>query len=1037
MAPSELRPVRLKSDPGRIGVPTGRVRQRGGRDLIQVLFPDGMQYVPADNLEAFTAAAQDPLQQLREGRLGRAVDLRRALTHVRLTGRLADIIYSMDTTGTDFYAYQFKPVLRLLNSATSGILVADEVGLGKTIEAGLIWTELRIRFDFRRLVVLCPAMLREKWQRELSRRFGVKAEIGGSREVLARLQRSADEGPLDSFAMIGSLQGLRPRRGWEAADEDEQDDSPSSQLARFLERRRYEEPLVDVLVIDEAHYLRNPETMTSKLGGLFRTVAEYVLLLSATPIHLKSRDLFELAQLVDPDTFDHLRTFDQILEANRPLVALRDLVATGRGSREAFLDLVSEARAHPLLSGSRQLEGLARQPPGDEDLAQPRAVSDLCARIDRVNLLGHVVTRTRKRDVTEWRVVRDPIAEEVPLSEPEHQFYETVTQAVREYCERVAAHEGFLLVTPQRQMSSSMPAALRFWQGGAQVADQEIYEDLGIEGSSAEDRPLVRELVSRVHEFADLDTLWQNDSKYQRLVGRLRWFFEQHPREKVVLFSYFRATLAYLEERLEADGFPCVVLRGGMDDKDDVVDSFREMAGPAILLSSEVGSEGIDLQFCWLIINYDLPWNPMRVEQRIGRLDRLGQESPKVAIWNLFYDDTIDSRIYNRLVARLGLFEHALGSLEPILGDRIRTLAIDLLSQRLTPGQEEARIEQTALALENAAQHEEKLESEASQLVAYGDYILNQVRAARELSRRIDGEDLRSYVIDFFTMNYQGCQFLQDPKDDLAFRVSLSNEASHELEQFIRAERLETATRLVVGPSLQVACRFENSAVSASRRRVELISQFHPLVRFVSSRIRELESSPHPAVAVALGTEDCPADLRPGVYVFAIQRWSIGGLQDREKLYITARLLAEPERSLPAELAEQLVVAAAARGKDWLGAPEHVELERAEEIANETCLLEGDRAFDSYVEEIRAENEDRAGIQIRALDKHFTNQMTSLDEIRDRHVGRGRMALAKATEGRMRALEGRVEKRRYELERRRQTTHRKDEISVGLIKVGS
>ena len=98
----------------------------------------------------------------RPDRWGHASDLRRNLTHVRLSGRLANVIYSMDVTGTDFYAYQFKPVLKLLNSATSGILVADEVGLGKTIEAGLIWTELRSRFDFRRLMVLCPAVLREK-----------------------------------------------------------------------------------------------------------------------------------------------------------------------------------------------------------------------------------------------------------------------------------------------------------------------------------------------------------------------------------------------------------------------------------------------------------------------------------------------------------------------------------------------------------------------------------------------------------------------------------------------------------------------------------------------------------------------------------------------------------------------------------------------------------------------------------------------------------------------------------------------------------
>ena len=123
--------------------------------------------------------ATTPVDLLKRGRVGDGADLRRAVTHARLTGRLADVIYSMDTTGTDFYAHQFKPIVKLMNSVSRGILIADEVGLGKTIEAGLLWTELRTRFDFRRLFVLCPAMLRDKWRSELRQRFGVTADVLG------------------------------------------------------------------------------------------------------------------------------------------------------------------------------------------------------------------------------------------------------------------------------------------------------------------------------------------------------------------------------------------------------------------------------------------------------------------------------------------------------------------------------------------------------------------------------------------------------------------------------------------------------------------------------------------------------------------------------------------------------------------------------------------------------------------------------------------------------------------------------------------
>ena len=118
-----------------------------------------------------------------------------------------------------------------------------------------------------------------------------------------------------------------------------------------------------------------------------------------------------------------------------------------------------------------------------------------------------------------------------------------------------------------------------------------------------------------------------------------------------------------------------------------------------MMLSSEVASEGVDLQFSRLLVNYDLPWNPMRVEQRIGRLDRIGQTSSQITIWNIFYEDTIDERIYTRLYERLDIFRRALGDLEAVLGDEIRKLTEAPLFGKLTPEQEEARIVQTEQAL--------------------------------------------------------------------------------------------------------------------------------------------------------------------------------------------------------------------------------------------------------------------------------------------------------------------------------------------------
>src|SRR5574340_1070239 len=152
--------VRLPLNPGRTGTCTGNTRMRGQRRYIQVKFADGTtDFISENELEhASEVNLDDHYALIRQGAYGRAADLRRNLTYVHLAGRLANLVYSMGITNTDFYPHQYKPLLTLLESPANGILIADKVGLGKTIEAGLIWTELRARFDMRRLLVICPAM---------------------------------------------------------------------------------------------------------------------------------------------------------------------------------------------------------------------------------------------------------------------------------------------------------------------------------------------------------------------------------------------------------------------------------------------------------------------------------------------------------------------------------------------------------------------------------------------------------------------------------------------------------------------------------------------------------------------------------------------------------------------------------------------------------------------------------------------------------------------------------------------------------------
>lgn len=538
---------RLKHDPGRIGVLTGRLRSPGAFTKLQIQFPEGALFVPKDQLEA-VPAEEDALDLLERGRLGDELDLRLTLAHARLTGRLADVIYSMDVTGTDFYAHQFKPVVRLLNSVARGILIADEVGLGKTIEAGLVWTELRTRYDFRRLLVLCPAVLREKWQRELKNRFGVEAEILDARGTLNRLRQAAsDETP--GFAIVASLQGLRPRRTWRRTT----DRGAASELARFLEDREQADPLIDMCVVDEAHHLRNRETMTSQFARLARTVSDYIVLLTATPIHLRSNDLHELLRLVDEGMFDRGQSFSELLEANAPLVRAREIVVGGTPSAAASLTEQLElelrnAGRNPLLQDNHQLKRLLHERVWAADFSNPANVARVAERLDRLNLLGHTVTRTRRREVQEHRPFRDVKAAQVVPTPAEMEFYSNVTRLVRDYCMASDVSAAFLEVTPQRQMSSSMPAALRLWQQGGGTGHE------ALDDWTEEEGPLKSELIAQARQLGDLDGLWAKDSKYERLSAILSDWFNNEPDSKVIVFSSYLATLDYLEERLRHIG---------------------------------------------------------------------------------------------------------------------------------------------------------------------------------------------------------------------------------------------------------------------------------------------------------------------------------------------------------------------------------------------------------------------------------------------------------------------------------------------------
>jgi SNF2 family DNA or RNA helicase len=1030
--------IRLINDPGREGVVAGSPRKRAGKNYYRVQFRDGFSTHPEYEIEIVDDFEPDPFTLLERGTFGRGVDLRRQLTHIQLSGRLANLVYSMDTTNVDFYAYQYKPVLSFLESPAKGILIADEVGLGKTIEAGLIWTELRLRYDARRLLVVCPAMLREKWKIELQRRFSVQAEIMDAKQLLDELRINKGEIP-DGKAIVCSMQGLRPPREKRDSDSVAQMRTPRARLAAYLKEEADAEPLVDLLIVDEAHHMRNPESQTAKLGQMLRDVSDHIILLSATPINLHSDDLYYLLNLVDPDTFYYKGLFPQVLGANEPLLKAQNAARNMEATETDIKENLERALHKSLLKGNRQLESMLK-----EDLS-PLLEStsgrvSLANRIEKINLLRHVLTRTRKVDVNEWRVVRRPETIDVEMTEVENDMYQRVTESIRQYAVDECMSDGFLLATPQRQMSSCMYAAVVSWKKRCnypsldQSIEEQIYEDFGLDNENLDNNydvsPLLECIAEDVLPHVDADELREYDSKYHEFSKAIRNYLNENPTEKVVVFSFFRGTLKYLSSRLVEEGVSNEILMGGVKgSKQEIIDNFRDNPDLRVLLASEVACEGVDIQFCRVLINYDLPWNPMKVDQRIGRIDRIGQTAETISILNICYAGTIDQRIHNRLLMRLNIFERALGGMEAILGKKISELTMELFTNRLTPDEEETRIDQTAMALENIKREEEELEGQAANLIAHSGFILEKVHAAHEFNRRINEQDLLVYVRDYLESYWQGFEFKQIKVDELLFEIRLPAELVALFRDFIKTKKLFGQTRLAEGHAAK--CQFVNK-LGLVKKGIEAITQFHPLIRFISNDLNQRAQSYCPLLAMELDHSKFTS-ISPGVYAFGLTRWNFSGLREEETIQSRVVKLGEQDFLEP-DHSWNLISTARTEGKDWLGAANETDKAVVEE-GLDVCAMALQHDFEKTFIEKQNENYDRVSFQLRSAEKHLERQLSIQDQTLRTHEARGNLKMIPLVEARKKKIQERFDAQRAGIEAKKDLKGSPFDICSGVIRI--
>lgn len=594
------------------------------------------------------------------------------MTYQRLKNPPARIAHSFATARTQFYPHQFKPLLKLLdNPEPKSILIADDVGLGKTIEAAYILRELDAHEAIERVLIIVPARLRSKWKRELKQRFDETFELVRGADLIAESEKIAKGREPEPFRWIASFESTRSEAVQAALDKC---------------------PLpIDVLIVDEAHRLRNPETLQHKVGAILTRSANANVFLTATPVQNKLEDLWNQLKLLSPDEFSEWPLFQERIKGNKLILAAQNALAETEPNFASAADILKRfvQRYAPERAGSMFIDSLLNRladAPVDR-----REQLELQADISRLSPTSHIMSRTRKVDALPNRPKRDPHWQRVRLSEEERQIYDAVEDICRRRWPGTSDSWGFQmsLMMAYRMTASCIPAALEYFAeklNETEEAAASVSDAVDAPEGDDDGRELTawtgpaRAALQEIVEFAVRAP--QKDSKLDEFVAALKAIWAEDDKNKgahrkVVVFSFFRRTLEYLARALTQGRIANRMIHGGVppEVREESIDDFLDRADVPVLLASEVGGEGIDLQSASVLFNYDLPWNPMVVEQRIGRIDRIGQQAKRLVILNFVVEHSIEERVLQRLLTKIEIFRESIGEPDPIIGEEIERLA--------------------------------------------------------------------------------------------------------------------------------------------------------------------------------------------------------------------------------------------------------------------------------------------------------------------------------------------------------------------------
>lgn len=839
----------------------------------------------------YESQLQAQAQDADDRRLLSIDELHAYLTSLQILSSSTTNLFSLRSGRVTFVPYQYRPVLKLIRADRPRILIADEVGVGKTIEAGLVIKELRARMDLSSILIICPKALvaERKWELEM-KRFDEHFEALDGRLLRYCLNETELEGEwpdkhakaIVPFSLFDSdLINGKSARGKRKVEGVLGLDPP---------------PKFDLVIVDEAHHIRNSETYLHRGVRYFCDNAQAVLFLTATPVQLGSEDLYTLLNVLRPDLVIDRASFAQMAEPNPYIntAAQRCRAAQDGWQQEAHSQLAAAARTEWGRLFLR--EAPAFQNVYDQLQAETlddKARVGLVRSIEELYTFSSLINRTRRRDIGEFTTRRPETVsvEFTPVQRALHDALLDVIARILAFCHG-QQNVKFMMTTIRRQAASCLYGLAPLLHDilNGKLDQLEFMET--IDGEVDSDLSFVAEVR------ADIEDLLQQASRLDPIDPKVEAFVRvltekgTRTNNKALVFSTFRHTLAYLARHLQRTGLRFGVVHGDVPD-DLRADLRRRFTLPKedadaldVLLSSEVGCEGLDFQFCDFLVNYDLPWNPMRIEQRIGRIDRYGQQSEVVAIVNFVTPGTVDGDIYERCLWRIGIFQHAVGGNEEILGEITRKLHDIADRFDLTPAERAARLQQLA---DNAVrQVSEEQELEAKQAELFGLNVPNQtwqqdIEAAesfwlspsalqrcvtRYLAHRLESE--QNYLLGEKAL--KTLRLNQDARAKLLAdfpQPSRSNEpVAREWEKWLK------------GGTSTLAVTFDQAAATENPKVVHL-SVTHPLVRQAARHLRMDE-----AAYAALQIHD--ADTPPGDYSFGIYRWRKQGVRPGEILVAVA-----------------------------------------------------------------------------------------------------------------------------------------------------